>query len=203
MPKASHFTLAVALLALGALSAVSRPSQSRDYFTELEISDIQMAQEIPDRTTVLLLIAERRLVELNPPDPEEEDNDDGRGFGATIGDTIFRVLNPEGAAELEAIDEARAALDDDLSGDTRADLLRGYVQALEETMDNIDDAYERNRGDVKDPIEALRDFAQAGLDTLQHLESGSDGEARALDDAIEQTELVINGSEAALEMISN
>jgi hypothetical protein len=195
-------TGALVLLA-GSLGVSGSSAQRRDYFTELEINDIQVAQEIDDRTQVLLTIAARRLQELSPPDPDAADAEDEDGFGATIGDALFRILAPEAAAEIEELEDARAALDDDLSGHSRSDLFRGYVQALEETMDNIDDAWERDRGDVRAPIEALRDFSQEALDRLRHLETTSDGEARALDEAVEQTQLVIDGSSSALETISN
>lgn len=194
--------LAFVLLA-GSIAPQAVSAQRRDYFTELEINDIKLAQEIADRTAVLLWVADRRLVELSPAAPEGEAAEDEGGLGATIGNAIIRVLNPEGAAQLEELERERAALEDDLAGHTRTDLLRGYLQALEETMDNIDDAYERDRGEVREPIEALRDFSEDALEALEDLESTSDAEARALDDAIEETETVIEGSAKALETISN
>ena len=199
--RTAVITLVSMILLVGSVSAGAQ-RRTRDYFTELEISDIQMSQEIVDRTTVLLWIADRRLLELNPPEADPEDEDGDGGFGVTVGNAIIRILNPEGAAQLDEIEQARAELEDNLAGHTRADLLRGYIQALEETMDNIDDAYERNRGDVKEPIEALKDFSENAMDTLLNLETTSDGEASALEDAIEQTQVVISGSAAALETIS-
>lgn len=183
---------------------ISTSAQGSDYFTELEIYDIKMAQDIGDRTQVLLSIADRRLLELMPVVEENDDepNDDEEGgFGAALSKGIIRILNPEGAAQLEAADEERAALHDDLAEHTRADLLRGYDQALEETMDNIDDAYERNRGDVREPIEKLGTFGRDSLVVLRDLEPQSDAEAIALDDAIKQTELVIEGVAKALKTI--
>ena len=194
--------LAFVLLA-GSIAPQAVSAQRRDYFTELEINDIKMAQEIADRTAVLLWVADRRLVELSPAAPEDEAAEDEGGLGTTIGNAIIRVLNPEGAAQLDELERERAAFEDDLGGHTRTDLLRGYLQALEETMDNIDDAYERNRGDVREPIEALRNFSEDALEALEDLESTSDAEARALDDAIGETKTVIEGSAKALETISN
>jgi hypothetical protein len=193
MLRVASFALIGTLLLLPLLGEAAAYRQRREYFTELEINDIQLSQEIDDRTTVLLWIADRRLLELNPPEPDAEEGDGEPGFGVTVGNAIMRILNPEGAAELDRVDAERAELEDDLSTHTRADLLRGYVQALEETMDNIDDAYERNRGDVREPIAMLRSFSEQALVTLQELDASSDGESRALDDAIEQTELVIDG----------
>src|SRR6185295_18861995 len=49
---------------------------------------------------------------------------------------------------------------------TRSDLLRGYVEAIDETMNNIDDAYQR-KFDVRDALEALEKYTR---DTLPLLE---------------------------------
>jgi hypothetical protein len=188
-----------ALVWAAALSAA--PAQRRDYFTGLEIADIQAAQEIDYRTEVLLTIAERRLAALGLLESEAGDPQGEPGLGGKVGRTLIRIFNPEAARELEAAEKERAALEHDLSDHTRPDLLRGYNQALEETMDNIDDAYERGRGNVEGPIRALRDFAGAALALLEDMDPQSEGEETALREAVEQSQVAFEGAGEALETI--
>ena len=68
-------------------------------------------------------------------------------------------------------------------------------------MDNIDDAYERKRGDVRKPLEALKKFTEESIPALKRFEAGTEGEDSALSDAIEQAELALEGAKAALKTI--
>lgn len=198
------------ILFAGLLSA--RPAQKRDYFTELEISDIRDAQEIGFRTEVLLGIATRRLAALGLVESHDADPSEEPGFGGKIARGLIRIFSPDAAAQVSAEEEERARLGNDLSSHTRVDLLRGYYQALEETMDNIDDAYERGRGDVTESLEDLHDFTGEALDLLEAMDV-SDDEAvppeddlsdtieDALEDAIEQTRVAHDGAETALKTL--
>jgi hypothetical protein len=173
-----------------------------DYFTDLEVEDIRAAQEIELRTEVLLGIAERRLGALDLLESDLDDPQAKPGVGGRIGRVLIRIFNPEAAEQLEAAETERAALEHDLSGHSRADLLHGYHQALEEAMDNIDDAYERDRGDVRTSVEAVREFTRITLDYLRSAETQSESEKSALGEAIEQTRIAHEGAGHALEMLS-
>jgi hypothetical protein len=192
---------AVAVLLVSVLFAEPASAQRRDYFTELEIANIQEAQEIGYRTEVLLGIAARRLALAGLIESDERDPSAGPGFGGKLGRALITILNPAAAEEIKAVEDERAALDHDLSGHSRADLLRGYSQALDETMDNIDDAYERNRGDITGSLENLRDFTETSRELLLSAEPESGNEEDAVQDAIEQTELAFEGARDALETI--
>lgn len=193
----------VLLLALQAPGAARAAQLGPEYFTELEIEDIRVAQQIELRTEVLLEIAERRLAALDLLESDLEDPNAEPGLGGRLGRVLIRIFNPEAAEELEAAENERSELEHDLSGHTREDLLRGYHQALEETMDNIDDAYERGgRGDVTSSVEAVREFSRIALEYLEGAEPQSDSERSALEDAIEQTRVAHDGAGQALEQLS-
>lgn len=192
-----------ALILLAGLLAAA-PAQRPDYFTELEIADIRDAQEIGHRTEVLLEIAARRLAALGLVESHGDDPSGESGLGGKVGRVFIRIFSPETADAVAAEEEERARLGHDLSSHTRADLLYGYYQALQETMDNIDDAYERDRGDVTGSLEDLRDFtgeALALLDGMAVSTDEDDDEEDALADAIEQTEVAHDGAEASLETL--
>ncbi len=187
------------LVAILGLTSVP-DSFAADYFTEIEIEQIREAQSIGRRIPVFLEIANLRLVRLGLVEGEEEvDNEEGVGSSITRG--IIRILNPEAADELERIDDERSELTNDLSMFSRGDLLRGYYQAIEEAMDNIDDAYERDRGDVRRPLENLLEFVETTIPVLREFSPDNNNEEIALEDAIEIAELARDGATEALDIV--
>ena len=199
--KSSTFRLLGTTSLVAILGLTSVPgSLAADYFTEVEIEQIREAQTIERRIPVFLEIANIRLVRLGLIEGEEEvDNEEGGGNSITRG--IIRILSPEAADELERIDDELSALTNDLSMFSRGDLLRGYYQALEEAMDNIDDAYERDRGDVRKPLENLLKFVENTIPALGEFSPDDDNEEIALEDAIEIAELARDGATEALDIV--
>lgn len=187
------------LVAIFGLTSVPG-SVAADYFTEVEIEQIREAQSIERRIPVFLEIANVRLVQLGLVEGEEEvDNEEGGGNFITRG--IIRILSPEAANELERIDNELSELTNDLSMFSRGDLLRGYYQAIEEAMDNIDDAYERDRGDVRKPLENLLEFVENTIPVLGEFSPDDGNEEIALEDAIEIAELARDGATEALDIV--
>jgi hypothetical protein len=189
----------IALIMAGCLTSVSS-ARAADYFTSLEIDKIRDAQSIGRRIPVFLEIAETRLtllglIEIEP----EEERDDPRGN--IFERALIRVIAPEAS---EAINEAADQLPDvdhDVTEFTRSDLLRGYYQAIEEAMDNIDDAYEFSRGDVRDSLEALKAFTEETVPLLLAFATQNEDEEITLEDAIEIAELARDGAEEALDIV--
>ena len=169
-----------------------------DYFTEVEIDEIRAAQEIDKRVSLLLEIAQIRLVHLGLIEAEESIEETPI---SAVDRTLIRILNRGAADEIEAVEEERGPLENELSQFNRAELLRGYYQALEETMDNIDDAYERNRVDIRKPLESLKVFTEETIPLLRRFEAENEAEEIALEDAITQVELALEGAESALEIV--
>jgi hypothetical protein len=173
-----------------------------EYFTEMEIDQIRDTQDIGKRTSVFLDIAKTRLIYLGL---EEEETKKGPGKATRVAKILINIFQPGATAEVDQQqEEAEKAADEstaELTEFTPAELLRGYFQALEEAMDNIDDAYERKRGDVRKPLEALKKFTEESLPALKRFEAGTEGEDSALSDAIEQAELALEGAKAALKTI--
>lgn len=170
-----------------------------DYFTELEIDEIRAAQEIDKRVSLLLEIAQVRLVHLGLIETEESIEE--TTSISTFDRIVVRILSREAAAEIEAIEEERGTIENELSQFSRTELLRGYHQALEETMDNIDDVYERNPIDIREPLESLQEFTEETIRLLRRFEAENEAEEIALEDAITQTEMALEGAESALEIV--
>ncbi len=68
-------------------------------------------------------------------------------------------------------------------------------------MDNIDDAYEQGRGDIREPLNSLKDFIEDSIPLLLRFEVENESEDIALEDAITQSELALEGAEAALDTV--
>ena len=149
--------------------------------------------------SLLLEIAQVRLVHLGLIETEESIEE--TTSISTFDRIVVRILSREAAAEIEAIEEERGTIENELSQFSRTELLRGYHQALEETMDNIDDVYERNPVDIREPLESLQEFTEETIRLLRRFEAENEAEEIALEDAITQTEMALEGAESALEIV--
>ncbi len=192
-----QFRFAARLIVLLVCLSPAVGASAQDYFTELEVDEIREAQEIDARIGILLQIAQVRLAHLGLAELEEEvESTTGT---SRIARAIVRVLNRGAAEELDQTQAESEDFESDLSRFNRTELLHGYFQALEETMDNIDDAYEQKRGDLRKPLNALKNFTEQSVPLLREFEVENEWEEIALEDAIGQTELALEGAEAALE----
>ena len=201
LPPRAPLTV-VTQLALLLMVTVASATPAVEYFTEVEIDQIRDTQDIGERTAVFLDIAKTRLIYLGL---EEAPKKKGEGKATKVVKTLINIFQPGATAQVdqEQANEAEAAEESDaeLVEFSSAELLRGYYQALEEAMDNIDDAYERKRGNVRKPLEALKEFTVGSIPALKKFDTETDGENAALSDAIEQAELALDGAKAALKTI--
>jgi hypothetical protein len=83
---------------------------------------------------------------------------------------------------------------------TRNELLSGYTEALDEVMNDIDDAYSRKL-DVRDALELLARYSKEQLPVVKSFQPKTNAETRAKDEAIEITQKAIDDSRAALEVV--
>lgn len=205
MPEIRHRSRVLGTVFVATLVLLSMPGtrvHAADYFTEAEIEQIRSAQSLEQRIPVLLKIAEIRLGLLGLVETDGRLDETEEPGGNAITRAIIRVMDPAAAAEIERAREDRPDFENNLGAFTRAELLRGYYQALDETMDNIDDAYERSgRGDVRGALEQLLAFADASLSALGAFDPSNENEEVALEDAIEIGELARDGAREALDVV--
>ena len=165
-------------------TATARPEAqlTGDYMTEQENEDIREAQEIDSRTKVFMKIASHRLSLLTHSPGEESAKKANK--------------KPGQEADQQQKDEmALAKL-------SRAELLRHYSRAIQETMDKLDDAHERNpkSSALSKALVTLRDSTDKQLSILHSLEVTAKGqpEADALRQAIKDAEEANKGAHQAL-----
>jgi hypothetical protein len=157
-------------------------TQAGDYMTEQENEDIREAQEIDSRIKVFMKIAGHRLALLT----HTSDEDSGKKL-------TKKFSKP---SEQEEKDQLA------LSKLSHAELLHHYSRAIQETMDKIDDAHERNpkSSALNKALVTLRDATDKQLSILHSLEAGTTDHAEvdALRQAIKDAEEANKGAHQAL-----
>jgi hypothetical protein len=186
-------------LALSLLLTVPRPAAAEtEYLTEAEIDLIRDAQELSQRVPIYLKLAEKRLAFLGLIERSEQEKQ--------------KELKAKEKAEKDAkrppkLDETKAnakntALEDmTYLGDfSRSELLRGYTQAIDEVMNNIDDAYGR-RLEVRDSLEDLEKFTRETAVALGKFQAKNNSEQIALSEAIDKAKEANTGAKEAMSFV--
>jgi hypothetical protein len=194
MRHLAKLNLSLLLISCVALSSYSAPK--KDYFTEDELDLIRDAQELNVRVPTYLKLAERRLVFLgimqrSPQQIEQERKAKEKRQKEQKKPSLDSRANAD-----------KAPLDDTsyLEDFTPAELLRGYAQALDEAMTNIDDAYNRKL-DVRDPIEDLAKFTRDTVPLLEKFKPKNASERSALQDAIDKANQASADAKEALKIV--
>jgi hypothetical protein len=162
------------------LLATSLPAAKKEYFTEDELDLIRDAQELSQRVPVYFKLAERRLIFLGLMEKSEKEKEKEQK------EREKREKEKKKAGDTRATSNKVDPDDTSYLGDfTPAELLRGYIQALEEVTTNIDDTYSRKL-DVRDQLEDLEKFTRETIPVLGKFKPKNDVEKRAMEDAIDK-----------------
>jgi hypothetical protein len=169
-----------------ALSAAPK----KEYFTEDELDTIRDAQELKDRVPAYIELAERRLIILGLTDKSEKQKEKERKEQEQYEEDKKRA-GTKGAPVKPPTDQLAY-----LHDFTRPELLRGYIEAIDEIMSSIDDAYERKL-DVRGSLDHLEKFTRETQPMLQKFEAKTENEKKALQEAIDKArEANISAKEA-------
>jgi hypothetical protein len=181
------------VLAVFLLTSTLGGAPKRDYFTEDELDMIRDAQELSIRVPVYFKLAERRLVflgimEKSPQQIEKERKEKEK----RLKEQKKPTTDTRATADKAPIDDTSY-----LDNFTVAELLRGYIQALDEVTTNIDNAYERKL-DVRDSLEDLAKFIRDTAPLLEKFKPRNDSERAALQDAIDKAKQTESDTKQAL-----
>jgi hypothetical protein len=186
--------VSLSILLVGGL-AVSLVGARTDYFTEDELDMIRDAQELRARVPAYLTLADRRLIFLGIKEKSAEQIEKERKEREKREKEQKKSTDSRATANKAPIDETAY-----LDNYTPAELLLGYVQALDEVTNNIDDAYE-NRLDVRDQLEDLAKFTRETLPLLEKFKPRNNSERTALEQAIDRTKEVAADTAQALRIV--
>jgi hypothetical protein len=192
MSRLVSFALAFILAASASASAARQAKQ--EYFTEGELDLIRDAQELSARVPAYFDLAERRLIILGVAEKSDKQKERERKAQEKY-DKDVKKAGPKAGTIKKPENEL-----DYLYDFTRAELLRGYMQALDEVMDNIDDHYTRKL-DVRDALEELDKFTRETLPQLEKFQPKSQSERTALEEAIEKNKQASDGAKEAMKKV--
>ena len=189
------FALSLAAVLAGVPQTAT--AQQKEYFTDDEIDLIRDAQEIKLRMPVLFDLADRRLFFLGVKEKTQKQKEERSKLQEALLKAAQKITKtgPTGPKPAEPIDPEVY-----LADFTRSELLRGYMEALDEAMNNIDDFYER-KFDVRDALEALEKYTSEALPLLNKYQSRNAAEEAALLDARDKTQEALNGAREAMETV--
>ena len=167
----------------------------KEYFTEDELDLIRDAQELSARVPTYFKLAERRLIFLGIMEKSAQQIEKERK------EREKREKEQKKSSDTRATAN-KAPVDDMSYLDTfePADLLRGYIQALDEVTTNIDDAYSRKL-DVRDSLEDLAKFVRDTVPLLEKFKAKGDRERAALQDAIDKAKQTAADTKEALGIV--
>src|SRR5216117_2183868 len=178
MRQAGKFILS--LLIIFSFTASLLTAAKKEYFTGDEQDLIRDAQELSQRVPVYFKLAERRLIFLELMEKSEKEKEKERQ------EKQKREREKKKAGDTRAT--ANKVDPDDtsyLADFTSAELLRGYIEALDEITSNIDYAYS-SKLDVRDSLEDLEKFTLETIPVLEKFKPKNDIERVAIEEAIEK-----------------
>jgi hypothetical protein len=193
LTKASVLTGLLGSFLLAALFVEATPK--KEYFTEDELDLLRDAQELGARVSTYFKLADRRLIFLGIKEKSQEQIEKERK------EREKRIKEQKKSTDTKATAN-KAPIDDTsyLDDFTHAELLRGYIQALDEVTDNIDNAF-TSRQDVRDPLEDLSKFTREALPLLEKYKPKNDSEKAALQDAIDRSKEIAAQTKEALTQV--
>jgi hypothetical protein len=180
------------VLVLLLATAVAAPKT--DYFTEDELDLIRDAQELQFRVPAYFKLAERRLIALGLMGRSANDKERERKEQEKY-EKEKKKAGGKGPAPKPPVDELGY-----LQDFTKTELLRGYAQALDEVMTNIDDAYSRKL-EVRGALEQLEKFTRETMPILERFQPNTDSERSALSGAIDKAKEANTGAKDNLKII--
>ena len=193
MCSLGRVSLTIVLAACVALSISA--AAKKEYFTEDELDLIRDAQQLSARVPTYFQLAERRLVFLGIMEKSAQQIEKERK------EREKREKEQKKNTDSRA-NANKAPLDDNsyLDTFTPSELIRGYIQALEEVTDNIDNAYS-SRLDVRDSLEDLAKFTRDTLPLLEKFKAKNSDERSAIQDAIDRAKQVAADTKEALAVV--
>jgi uncharacterized protein (UPF0305 family) len=178
--------------------AVLLAAQNYDYVTVEEEDLIRDAQGLELRVPAFIRLLDNRIVALGLRARTTKEREQ------TKKDIAEWEAKKKEAEKLKIKDVEMPArpLNPDiyLRNTSRAELLRGYMQIIDETMDNIEDAFERKL-DVRQHVESLQKFVVEQLPRLKTLEAKTPAETSALKATITHSETVVEEIRSALKQL--
>ena len=194
-----HLAKASFALVLTVLVAMPRLATAKtEYLTEAEIDLIRDAQELSERVPIYLKLAEKRLAFLGLVERSEQEKQKelkAKEKAEKDAKRVPKLGDTKANAKNTALEDMTY-----LADFSRSELLKGYTQAIDEVMNNIDDAYGR-RLEVRDSLEDLEKFTRETAAALGKFQAKNNSEQIALSEAMDKAKEANNGAKEAMSIV--
>jgi hypothetical protein len=187
-------TLAAAIVLFHA--GVGLRSQGFDYVLDEEEDLIRDAQGLQLRVPLFLRLLDNRIVALGLRERTAKEREQVKK------DIEKYEREVKEASQVKDAEVRARPLNPDvyLRKATKSELLRGYMQIVDEIMSNIDDAYDRKLP-VRGEVEALEKFLNEQLPRLAKFEPSTSAETSSIKAAISHSEQAIADCKEALKTL--
>ena len=172
-----------------------RAASKKEYFTEDELDLIRDAQELGKRVPLYIKLAERRLVFLGLMEKSEKEKE--KELKEKEKRQKAQQKGGDTHATADKVDPDDASY---LADFTTAQLLHGYMQALEEMTTNIDYAYSRKL-DVRNSLEDLEKFTRETIPVLAKFMPKNDSERVVMEEAMDKAKETLEQAKQALKTV--
>jgi len=183
------------------LSGFTTAAASGEYFTDEEVDYIRDAQGLALRIPAILRLANIRLVALSMKNKSKEDRELERRIAEIheelIGKPASKTTPKPGEKPQDSAKDGGRPYLTDL---TRTELLRGYIEALDEIRAVIDDAY-RDKQEVRGVLEQFEKFLSESNPLLRNFQSRGPDEFQAILDARSTTQEALDDTQDALKKV--
>jgi hypothetical protein len=190
LAKVSFTVILASILATSLVAAAKT-----DYFTEDEIDLLRDAQGLSLRVPVYIKLAERRLIFLGLMEKSQQQIEKERKEKEKREKEQKKSIDTRATANKAPIDDTAY-----LDNFTPPELIRGYIQVLEEITTNIDEAYS-NKLDVRDSLEDLSKFVKETIPLLEKFKPRNNAERAAIQDAIDKAKQTATDTQSALGIV--
>jgi len=202
MPR-RHFTAAAAAIffVFATISSAGLPvaAAAGEYFTDEEIDYLRDAQGIAMRVPAIVRLANIRLVVLFLKEKTKEEKELEKRIAEIHENLIGKAPATSKAGGKPEASESAAGRPY-LTELTRVELLRGYIEAIDELGSVIDDAY-RDKQEVRSSLEQFENFLNAANPLLRKFQSRSAEEFEAILDARTSTQDALESAQDALKKV--
>jgi len=195
MHRAAKVSISLSILLSFAVSLFAIPK--KEYFTEDELDLIRDAQELSQRAPVYFKLAERRLIFLGLMEKSDKEKEKEQKEKEKREKDKKKAKAGDTRATANKVDPDDTSY---LADFTSAELLRGYMEALDEITANIDYAYSRKL-DVRDPLEDLEKFARETIPVLEKFKPKNNSERAAMEEAIDKAKETQEQAKEALNTV--
>ena len=181
----------IVLAALAVAAATTAAALPKEFFTEEEVDFMRDAQGLSLRIPAIFKLANIRLTYLGMKEKSRDDRELEKRIAEIRDEIAGKPVSKNPSTEVPG----------PYLGDfSRVELLRGYIEALEEITGAIDEAYSLKL-EVRGVLEQFEKFLSTSVPLLRKFQAHNAAELQAIGDARSSTQEALDSAQDALKKV--